>query len=113
ASLIQVTGGTLGRPLSIINGRAANVPNWSLPILAASSIVQHLSLDRLVLGTMERTGATIKSDVVHQQLGLDGSGVGVAVIDSGVTSWHDDLADPSTGTQRVTQFVDFVNNAQT
>src|SRR4029077_18550598 len=31
------------------------------------------------------------------------------VIDSGVTSWHDDLADPAAGTQRVVQFVDFVN----
>ena len=113
STLIQLTGGTLGRPLAIINGRAASVPNWSLPILAASSLVQHLSLDRLVVGTMERTPATIGSDVVHQQFGLDGSGVGVAIIDSGVTSWHDDLRDTATGTQRVTQFVDFVNNTQT
>src|SRR4029077_1626991 len=34
------------------------------------------------------------------------------VIDSGVTSWHDDLADPAAGTQRVARFVDFVNGAQ-
>src|SRR5262249_26863046 len=40
-----------------------------------------------------------------------GVGVGVAVIDSGITSWHDDLApvtDPA-GSQRVDAFVDFVN----
>jgi hypothetical protein len=59
ASLIQLTGGTLGRPLSIINGRAASVPNAALLILAISPLVQHLSLDRLVLGQMERTSATI------------------------------------------------------
>src|SRR5580765_1363830 len=53
ASLIQLTGGTLGRPLSIINGRAASVPNAALLLLAISPIVQHLSLDRLVLGQME------------------------------------------------------------
>src|SRR5947207_14862063 len=81
ASLIQQTGGTLGRPLSIINGRAARVPNTSLPILASSVLVQHLSLDRLVLGAMERTGATIGATAVRQELGYDGSGVGVAVID--------------------------------
>jgi serine protease AprX len=113
ASLIQLTGGTLGRPLGIINGRAARVPNWSLALLAASGLVQHLSLDRLVVGTTDHTGATVGAVAVRQDLGFDGSGVGVAVIDSGVTPWHDDLADPATGTQRVTQFVDFVNNAQT
>ena len=112
ASLIQQTGGTLGRPLSIINGRAARVPNASLPILASSALIQHLSLDRLVLGGMERTGATVGATAVRQELGYDGSGVGVAVIDSGVTSWHDDLADPATGAERVVQFVDFVNGAQ-
>ena len=37
-------------------------------------------------GTLERTGATIGSDWVHDTLGVDGTGVGVAIIDSGVTS---------------------------
>ena len=41
---------------------------------------------------MERTAATIGATAVRESLGYDGSGVGVAIIDSGVTSWHDDLA---------------------
>src|SRR5207237_5467944 len=61
---------------------------------------------------MERTGATIGATAVRQEAGYDGSGVGVAVIDSGVTSWHDDLTD-SAGAQRVRHFVDFVNGALT
>jgi serine protease AprX len=113
ATLIQQLGGTVGRPLAIINGWAARIPNPALSGLSASSVVQHISLDRLVLSADERTGATIGSTAVRQQFGYDGSGVTVAVIDSGVTSWHDDLADPATNTQRVDQFVDFVNGAQT
>jgi serine protease AprX len=57
---------------------------------------------------MERTGATIGATVARQQFGYDGSGIVVAVIDSGITSWHDDLTGPD-GSQRVDQFVDFVN----
>ena len=53
---------------------------------------------------MERTGATIGATFVQDTLGLDGTGVGVAIIDSGVTAWHDDL-----GPSRVARFVDFVN----
>src|SRR5204862_3893638 len=43
------------------------------------------------------------SSYVVDTLGFDGSGVGIAVIDSGVTTWHDDL-----GSNRVARFVDFV-----
>src|SRR5262245_37195179 len=48
--LIQQVGGTLGRPLPIIDATVADVPNVALPALAASSLVAHLSLDRLVAG---------------------------------------------------------------
>ena len=41
---------------------------------------------------------------VAENLGVDGAGVGVAIIDSGVRAWHDDL-----GGNRVVHFVDFVN----
>jgi len=67
--LIRQTGGTLGRPLAIIDGQAANVPNWSLPLLALSSLVQHISLDRLIIGSMERTGATVGATAVRQETG--------------------------------------------
>jgi serine protease AprX len=111
-ALIQQAGGTLRRSLPIINGYAATVPNTSLPALAGNSLIQQLSLDRVSLGAMERTSATVGATAIRQQFGYDGSGIGVAVIDSGTTSWHDDLATPGGGTQRVDQFVDFVNGYQ-
>ena len=30
--------------------------------------------------------------VAREAYGVDGTGVGIAVIDSGVTAWHDDLS---------------------
>ena len=108
--LIQQVGGILGHRLSIIDSIAATVPNPALQLLSASALVQHLAFDRMSAGAMERTGPTVGATAVRQALGYDGSGIGVAVIDSGITSWHDDLADPAhAGSQRVTQFVDLVN----
>src|SRR5262249_55396839 len=37
--LIQSLGGTLGRPLPIVDGRAADLPDIALPALAASAAV--------------------------------------------------------------------------
>ena len=109
-ALIQQTGGTLGRTLSIIEAIAANVPNASLAVLSNNVLVRRIALDRRMAGTLERTGATIGASAIRLETGLDGTGIHVAVIDSGITPWHDDLADgPST--QRVDQFVDFVGSA--
>jgi len=113
SGLITAVGGTVGHNLPILDARAASLPNTSVLTLAASPLVKRIVLDRLTLGFIspERTSATVGADTVRQQLGYDGAGIGVAVIDSGVTAWHDDLADPNAPTtQRVDRFVDFVGN---
>jgi hypothetical protein len=51
--------GRVSLPLPIIDGHAATVPNAALPGLAASELVRHIALDRLIVGTMERTGAAV------------------------------------------------------
>ena len=110
--IIAQAGGRFRRTLSLINAEVIDLPNAALTKLAGHPLVGRIALDRPVVGAMERTGATIGATAVRQETGYDGSGVGVAVIDSGVTSWHDDLTD-SAGAQRVRQFVDFVNGAAT
>jgi serine protease AprX len=56
------------------------------------------------------------ADIAQRSFGVTGRGVGIAVIDSGITSWHDDLTSADGGrypygNQRVSKFVDFVNGA--
>src|SRR5258708_14651230 len=98
---IRGLGGPVGRRLG--GGQVADVPDTAPDALARLPGVSGLSLDRHVQGTLERTGATIGATWVRDSLGLDGTGVGIAVIDSGVANWHDDL-----GSTRVMRFVDFV-----
>jgi serine protease AprX len=100
---IRGVRGIVGRRLASVRGQVADVPNSALDALAELPGVASISLDRRVQGTLERTGATIGSGYVHDTLGFDGTGVGVAIVDSGVASWHDDL-----GSDRVARFVDFV-----
>ncbi len=102
--LIQRVAGMSGRRLPLLGGLVAEVPDGALDALAALPGVRSVSLDRPIEGTLERTGATIGSGWVHDTLGFDGTGVGVAIIDSGVTGVHDDLA-----SGRVVKFADFVN----
>jgi len=108
--LIQQVGGALGRQLSILNARVADVPNVSLAVLSNSTSIKRIAMDRLTIGANARTAATVGAAAARQQFGYDGTGIGVALIDSGVTSWHDDLTNAGIpGTQRVDQFVDFVS----
>ena len=106
--IVTEAGGTLRRTLPIIDGLVATLPHTALSTVAGSPLVQRLSFDRQVVGALERTGRSVGATAVRQELGYDGSGIGVAIIDSGITGWHDDLAD-SVGALRVDRFVDFVN----
>lgn len=112
--LVEQTGGITGRALPIVEGLAADVPNDALSTLSNSPLIRRVALDRLTLGSLDRTAATVGAPAVRQAFGYDGTGIGVAVIDSGITSWHDDLADPNNpGSQRVSAFVDFVSDHTT
>jgi serine protease AprX len=101
---IRALGGVPGRELTGIGGQVATVPDAALHQLAALQEIAQVSLDRPVQGTMDATAGAIGARWVAEQLGFDGKGVGVALIDSGVTAWHDDL-----DSDRVVHFADFVN----
>ena len=106
--LLNVVGGTIYKTLPVANAQAVDLPNAVLLTVAASQLVARISLDRAIFGAMERTGPTVGATALRREFGYDGAGVGVAIIDSGITSWHDDLSTNGSG-QRVHRFVDFVN----
>jgi len=110
---ITANGGRAGRKLGVIKARAARISNVLLKRLADDPKVKKVHLDREVAGEIARTTAAVGAKNVQAQYGYTGAGVGVAVIDSGITAWHDDLTVANRAGQRVTAFVDFVNNQTT
>ncbi|WP_395142351.1 S8 family serine peptidase, partial [Armatimonas sp.] len=87
---IAALGGDVYRHLPIINSLAVRIPSRSLGKLAALPFVSRLSSDMEVKKTDEFTVGHSGADVAWSY-GLTGTGVGVAVLDSGVSSLHPDL----------------------
>src|SRR6266702_4354716 len=85
---VQNKGGVLKTKLDFINGAHYSVPVESLDALADDPDVAYISPDRPVHGALDTTVATVNG-AYAQTLGLDGAGIGVAVIDSGVADIPD------------------------
>jgi serine protease AprX len=112
---VKKRGGRVGRRLGLINGMVVELPNKVLRNLAHHPAVERIIWDRPLDGAMNRVAVTVGARAVQASYGYTGAGIGVAVIDSGVTSWHDDLTYQGASSlvqrkngQRVAAFVDFV-----
>jgi serine protease AprX len=109
-------GGRVGRRLGLINGQVLELPNAVIRKLADLPFVESIHYDRPTGAEMNRVAVSVGARAAQFQYGYTGAGVGVAVIDSGVTNWHDDLTYNGNSSavrvkngQRVAAFVDFVN----
>jgi len=104
----------LNKSLGLINGEVLDLPNGALKQLAKHADVFRVHYDRPIKSHNYRTSITVGARVVQDFMGLTGAGVGIAIIDSGISAWHDDLTNKTAklfpyGNQRVAKFVDFVN----
>ena len=100
--------------LNILNASVVTISNNLLKKFASNGAVFQIDEDRPIGGANFRTALTTGAAAVQHTYGLTGAGVGVAVIDSGITSWHDDFTNRTSatypyGNQRVSAFVNFVD----
>jgi serine protease AprX len=103
-----------GGRLRLIDGHVLDLPNAVLAELEAHPDIFRVHNNRPVGRFNYRTSFTVGAIEAQTALGYTGAGIGVAVIDSGITAWHDDLTTGGVATtypygdQRVRMFVDFV-----
>ncbi len=89
--LLGLLGGVISSALQLINAIVAIVPVSQLNVLAADPNVKYISLDRTVAAkqAVTITGAEYTTEPINAPAvwlqGFAGSGIGVAVIDSGIT----------------------------
>ncbi|HEX7959182.1 MAG TPA: S8 family serine peptidase, partial [Terriglobales bacterium] len=78
------------KPLQHLNSVALRISPQALALLEANPDIVYVSADRHVKRAADVAAPAVLADIAAQQYGLDGSGIGVAVIDRGVSD-HPDL----------------------
>jgi serine protease AprX len=88
---IMNAGGTVSKIFSTVQGIAATVPGGAVSSLAADPDVAYISVDRPVRSRTAWYDAEPVNAPSLWSSGLDGTGIGVAVIDSGINNTMADL----------------------
>ncbi len=83
-------GGVINAQYVSIPAIAVKLPAVVVSILALDPSIAYISPDRAVVGTLDLTTAAVNADVAFQA-GYTGSGIGIAIVDSGIYP-HADLA---------------------
>ena len=77
--------------LSLIHGIVLDLPNGLLQKLASKDEIFRVHHNRPIATHNYRTSVTVGATAVRDLLGYTGTGIGIAIIDSGIATWHDDL----------------------
>ena len=86
---VRNKGGALKRELLVIKGGHYSVPASALAELAADPDVAYITPNRALQGSLDYTAAAVGAPTAWTTYGLDGTGIGVAVIDSGIHQVND------------------------
>ena len=87
---VQNLGGRMGHHLGLVRGAAFTVPAGSLAALANDPEVDFVSVDHALKGMDDYTDAGMNVSAAVNAA-YDGTGIGVAVIDSGINDKQADL----------------------
>jgi serine protease AprX len=107
---LNLLGGTVNAVFSLINAVAGTVSAGSVAALSDQPGVSYISLNRAVGATLDYSANGVNAPVAWNS-GWDGTGIGVAVIDSGIYS-HPDLLSAQTGRSRVVYRQSFIGGVQ-
>jgi subtilisin family serine protease len=102
---VTALGGRLHGEMSHVRAAHYTVPRSQLKALAEDPDITYISPNRPVRGMLNITGATVHSNAANTE-GYIGSGVGVAVIDSGIS----DMPEFHNGASRIVYQESFVPN---
>src|SRR5882762_3658968 len=107
---IHARGGALRREWQTIHAAAYAVPSEALSSLAADPEVTYVSPDREVKGSLDYSVETINATIALQA-GISGKGIGVAILDSGITTVDDLDGAGKKAASRVVYSEDFADHS--
>ena len=109
---MQDLGGRLHARLHVVNSAAFTIPVSALAALEADPEVVSVTIDHPLNGLDDYSDAASNVSSAWSS-GFDGSGIGVAVIDSGINDKHRDLWDATQTHSRVVYHQDFTGTPTT
>jgi serine protease AprX len=107
---VNLLGGVVNAVFTLINAVAGTVVAGDVITLSNQPNVSYISLDRSLGATLDYSANGVNAPVAWNS-GWDGTGVGVAVIDSGIYS-HPDLLSARSGQSRVVYRKSFIGGVQ-
>lgn len=105
----SLLGGVVNQVFTLINAVAGSMPANEVTALSNQANVSYISLDRSLAATLDYSTAAVSAPQVWNT-GWDGTGIGVAVIDSGIYN-HPDLLS-TRGQSRIVYRKSFVGGVQ-
>src|ERR1044071_4591569 len=112
---VRSVGGSVVRQFTSINGLLAELPKTSLLTIAARTDVERMSADHLAQQSASHLEVATGADrvrtynsLLQTYSGLDGSGIGIAILDSGIMAGHSEFGNLGNllGISRITAKID-------